>query len=171
MKRQLLILFVFFVSPMYGQRFTLGELIKMTSMNWDNFDTYALMHGYRYSDVSVNKDTLNFNKPVNRIYKGNEKNKENKIINMRRSEVSNDVTIVYITPDVADYLEIKKDLKHSEFKYLSTSTLPMGNSNVIVFDYGNRKIEVSLMTYDLKKTTSNMGNDSEYRIIVTKSCP
>ncbi len=91
-----------------AQKFTLTELLKITSMNSEQFDTYVTSRGYYYSKV---------NETGAKIYKLYERkiSGEYSLEFLASSSDEYNSFISFTTHFQKDYLEIKKKLKVAGF--------------------------------------------------------
>lgn len=105
---------LFFSTTSIGQSFTLQELIKMSKMDVDNFDTYVTAKGY----VFFNEIDEAENKGVRYAFDLNyDKSEAQKLITLyQKSGENTKYAINYVTGNNKEYVAFKNQLKLLEFK-------------------------------------------------------
>jgi hypothetical protein len=139
----------------YGQNFTLSELIELNNYKLDDFDTYVTQKGYKFDEVDNNdfadETTYAFYvKGVKKAY-----------ISKFHYHDDNSNMITFQTTNAATYLKVKSDLKKLGFKF--TETKVYNESQFLIYKKG--KIKVSLISIVLK---NNYGDITSYEISITK---
>ena len=136
--------FVFFlVATSFGQTFKLSELINMSKMNVDDFDTYVTSREFVF--LGESRD-MNF-QGVNYAYKLNPRDKseakKHLTLYTRLYDFKNAIT--YQTFDKNEYLVIKNQIKNLGFIF-KNSKVHTSKEGLMVnsFVYKKGKAEISL---------------------------
>ncbi len=105
---------LFFTTISIGQSFTLPELIKMSMMNLDDFDTYVSSKGFAFFEGKEDKNI----KEVTYSYDLSEidKTSASKWISFYQKCFDYKYFISYTTFNITEYLKIKDQIKQSGFK-------------------------------------------------------
>ncbi len=153
--KKLYIFFVFCLNISYGQVFTVNELINMSNMNTDEFDTFAISKGYAffkvenddYSDNIIYAHKLKYNNIApSYIAKYSVKKKPKTIVSFQTSEKEiyisiknqiNQLGFVFVGTDTDENKSIFLDYKKGEIKLTLTSILSVKNP-------GNTYYEISI---------------------------
>lgn len=144
-----------FTTSIYGQNYTLSELIKINNYVLDEFDTYVTQKGYKY----YKSDSTEFSESTSYAYTVNGINKS--YISKYYRKLVNNEMVDFQTSDNTIYLKIKSELKMLGFKFVKTGTFQGGT----YFDYIKGKIEVSLTS--LPQEVFNGNKSTIYEIAVT----
>ncbi len=160
MKRILITLF-FTISFLIGhsQSFSLTELINLTKMNIDNFDTYVSNKGYKFLEI---KETEHQKGSTYAFNQSSYSKKADKFISLYYEyfgETNKNVT--FQTAKTAEYLKIKNQIKPLGFKFKETKTFE--GSTFLVYTKG--KYKVSLISF--QSETESGATSAAYEISVT----
>jgi hypothetical protein len=153
----LTVVLILITTPIFGQDFSLAELIKINNYKLDDFDTYVTQKGYRYYE---NKNT-DFSDATSYVYSINGVKKSYITKFFRKTQPKEMVS--FQTGKNTIYLKIKAELKSLGFKFINTGTYE-GDT---YFEYKKENIEISL-TSSVQK--NNYGVElTTYEISVTKT--
>ena len=130
----LITIFFLFTPSIFGQNYTLSELIKINNYTLDDFDTFVTQKGYKYYESK----SIDYSDCTSYVYTVNGIRKSY-ISKFYRKLVDNEM-VSFQTPNNTIYLKIKSELKTLGFKLIKTGTFE-GDT---CFDYKKGKIEVSL---------------------------
>jgi hypothetical protein len=128
------IIFYFISTTIFGQNFTLSEMIKINNYQLDDFDTYVTQKGYQYFETE-NTDYANATSYVFYV-NGVKKSYISKFYYKTKPKEM----VSFQTGNTATYLKIKSDLKILGFKFINTET----NDGTTFFNYEKGNIEISL---------------------------
>ena len=139
-----LILFslVFNYSYSFGQSFSLTDLIKMSKMNVDDFDTYVTAKGYAFHEEidETNRQGVGYAYNLDSYTL-----KATKFIELYQRHYNNRYFIYYQTLDKKEYLNIKNQIKALGFTLKDTSVFKSDNgkvSNNFVYRKGKAEIDI-----------------------------
>lgn len=106
-------------SSLFGQSFSMPELIKMSKMDTDSFDTFVISKGFEFvGGVEVNKTNgVKYGFMLNEI----DSKKALKWVTL--FAVINKYSINYQTSDKSEYLNIKNQIKQLGFKLVTSDVL------------------------------------------------
>lgn len=142
-----LLFVIIFISTSIGQTFTLPELIKMSKMDVDDFDTYVTSKGYVFHDEVDNDEmqSVGYALDVNE----NDYSKANKFITLyQRYSVYNFKYRYYVnyqTLDKKEYVKIKNQIK--ALGYILKDSLVLTDHDGTVsqhFEYKKGKSNISI---------------------------
>lgn len=139
------LLVVFLVTTSFGQTFTMSELIKMSKMDVNNFDTYVTSKEFVFvEDINLEEAkgvTYAFN--LNR----NDKRYAEKFIKHYSKYFRNRYVINYQSTDKNEYLKFKSQISLLGFKFIKTDIITdkLGIKNNY-FEYRKGKEEISIFT-------------------------
>ena len=121
-------------TAIFGQNFTLSELIKLNNYKLDDFDTYVTQKGYQYyeNDNTDRTDETSYVLYSNGVRKA--------YISKFHYKTQTKEMVSFQTGDNATYLKMKSDLKNLGFKFISTETY----NGATFFNYKKGVIEVAL---------------------------
>lgn len=142
--------FVLFISlgfllgcDVFGQSFSLDQLIKMSSMDIDQFDTFVSLNGYKFSykkdDTNVTKFFYEYPKNENTILIGGE------MVVFYANNSKNKRAISYVTHNSKEYVKLKNRVKILGFKLDDTETVKLPNglfSNIFNYSKGKEHITI-----------------------------
>lgn len=128
------IIFYFISTAIFGQNFTLSELIKINNYQLDDFDTYVTQKGYQYYE----NDNTDFADATSYVFYINGVRKS--YISKFYFKTQTKEMVSFQTGNNATYLKIKSDLKTLGFKFINTET----NKGTTFFNYKKGEIEVAL---------------------------
>jgi hypothetical protein len=150
------IILYFIATAIFGQDFTLSELINLNNYQLDNFDTYVTQKGYKYYSNENDDfcDAISYAFYVNGVEKA--------YISKFYYKTKKKEMISFQTTNNATYLKIKTDLKTLGFKFIETETF----NETIFFTYKKGDITVSLASTVQKKLYGE--NVTIYEISVSK---
>lgn len=138
----LLVIFISFTSC--GQTFSLPELIKMSKMNVDDFDTFVSAKGY----VFIGKEDDSKKKGVNYAFDYHSSNGvANKFITLYSYYQGYKTLLNYQTLSKTEYVNIKKQIKALGFNLVESGPFTNKNgetSNHLMYQKG--KAEISIFT-------------------------
>ena len=143
----------------HSQSFSLTELINMTKMDIDNFDTYVSNKGYKFLEVN---DTEHQKGNTYAFEQSSYSKKAAKFISFYYEYfggTNKNVTVQ--TTMTAEYLKIKNQIKPSGFKFKETKTFE--GSTFLV--YTKEKYEISLVSF--QSQTGSGAITSAYEISLT----
>lgn len=128
------IIFYFISTAIFGQNFTLSELIKINNYHLDDFDTYVTQKGYQYYE----NDNTDFADATSYVFYVNGVRKS--YISKFYYKTQTKEMVSFQTGNNATYLKIKSELKTLGFKFINTET----NKGTTFFNYKKGEIEVAL---------------------------
>jgi len=167
MKKAIIIIATVIISvSSFGQKFTLNELIKMNSMDWDNFDTYVTKKGYYYSGNEKTSYVQDNGKHMEYEYDGKICKGERYI---NKTQFTNGLYLIsFQTYDKSDYISIKDQLKAAGFKYSNTHNLDESISkNAVELIYYKGNMELDLISALEKNNGGRYANNTFYEISIT----
>jgi len=141
----------FFVATSLGQTFTLSELIKMSKMDVDNFDTYVTAKGFVFSkeDIDDNYQGVEYAFELNRT----DRTKALKFLTLYQRFYFYKYAIAYQTIYKKEYLAIKNQIKALGFK-LEESNFHTNDegitSNHFVYKKGKARISIYASSTDFE---------------------
>lgn len=141
-----LALLFFSFSTSFAQSFSLPELIKMSKMSVDDFDTYVTSKGFVFEGADKDDDFERLNYALNLDISNS---RALKFITLYKRYNEGRYFISYQTLDKKEYLNIKNQLKTLGF-ILQDSRIFTNKGEVYkgevsnVFEYGKGKSEVTL---------------------------
>ena len=133
----------FFVATSLGQTFTLSELIKMSKMEVDDFDTYVTAKGFVFSKEDINNDVkgVEYALEINQI----DRFKALKFLTLYQSYYNYKNAISYQTPNRKEYISFKNQIKALGFKLEKSDIFTKSNGiSANSFDYKKGKVSISL---------------------------
>jgi hypothetical protein len=137
---------LFFTITSIGQSFTLQELIKMSKMDVDNFDTYVTAKGYVFfNNIDETED-----KGVRYVFDLNdEKSEAQKLITLyNKYGDKTEYAINYVTGDNKEYVAIKNQIKLLGFKLYQNKVSKDENGSVYnTFFYGKGHQAIYISAY------------------------
>ena len=141
---------VFFSASIIAQSFNLSELEKLSTNNWDDFDTSATKKGYSY--YSSNKDEVEESKEYSFQRNNNGKAKFwiTKSVYVDGSEM-----VSWQTNKQSDYVKIKEQIKALGYRFVESKFYNDKNYNR--YKKGNK--ELSLIS---GVATSDLGIEINY---------
>jgi hypothetical protein len=146
---------ILIITPIFGQDFSLAELIKINNYKIDDFDTYVTQKGYQFYE---NKNT-DFSDATSYVYYLNGVKKSYISKFFRKTEPTEMVS--FQTGKNTTYLKIKAELKSLGFKFINTGTF----EGSTYFDYIKGNIEISLIS----SVQKNGNGLTAYEISVEKA--
>ena len=150
------IIFYLISTTIFGQNFTLSELIKINNYQLDDFDTYVTKKGYQYFE----NDNTDFADVTSYVFYVNGVKKS--YISKFHYKTRTKEMVSFQTGNNTTYLKIKSDLKILGFKFIITET----NNGTTFFNYKKGNIEISLAS---SVQESSYGNKlTNYEISVQK---
>ena len=143
-KAILLLILIGCLTTTFGQKFSLDELIKLNTMNLDNFDTYVTTKGYKYfenfNDEFAEGNSYSFDQNQSNDHAAN-------FISKYTYKLIDNKMVSFQTLKTVDYLSIKNKLKVFGFVYIGTETNDKG---AIFLNYKKGKMEAALMSNQKK---------------------
>ncbi len=135
---------IFISSTSCGQTFSLPDLIKLSKMNVDDFDTYVTSKGFVFerADECDNHDRVSYvlNLDISNSW-------ASKSIEFYKRYINGRYHIRYYTRDKKEYLNIKNQLKTLGFK-LQDSRISTNKGEVSgLFYFGKGKSEIELIDH------------------------
>lgn len=153
----LLISFFFFSINLYCQKITLNELISLTKMNFDEFDTYVTNKNYIYYKADSDNRFKSISYAFDESYLTNKAR-----FYIAKYEYFNDSKAVSYQFDLSQYYtSIKKELINSGFKFISEKNVK-GEQN-FKYQKGNIKVHIWI----LRDAENSLGVESTYYEIST----
>ncbi len=135
-------LVVFFASSVFGQTFSLQELIKISKMNVDDFDTFVTSKGFVFLKGENDKyvQGVTYALELSRY----DNSKALKFIQLYQRYHDFKHTITYQTTSKSEYIDIKNQVKTSGFILDDTSveTIDGTDSNKFVYSKGKSKVKI-----------------------------
>jgi hypothetical protein len=140
---------LFFVTSSIGQSFSLPELIKMSRMDTDNFDTYVSSKGFTYLKNKTDNRIVGVTYGLNSNQDGN--GRADKYISLFTEYYDYKYAITYQSSLQSsfkkEYFNIKNQIKSMGFKLVDTGTTTGDNDlKFSRFVYRKGKAEVDLFT-------------------------
>lgn len=150
MKRVLVLVSLLISFSGYGQSFSLNELIKLSKLSDDNFDTYATQRGFTFYSNEIDDPEV---ENIAYVYKSNDV----KIGYLTKfsyltNKYEKSSMVSFQTINSSTYLKIKNELKTYGFIYLKKNL----HNGTTFLTYSKGKIEVSL-------ASSSEENSGSYR--------
>lgn len=154
----ILFIIVFFSFNSFCQSFSMMELIKMSKMDNDTFDTYVTSRGFKFFN-DTNEDQL-----VGVTYALNrdriEESKASKFITLYQLYYDRKYSITYQTMNMKDYLQIKKEIKVLGFGLVDSEIFKDNNgasSNHFQYRKGKSRIDLyaTPTSYEINFEVSN----------------
>lgn len=141
----------FFVTTSLGQTFTLPELIKMSKMDVDNFDTYVTAKGFVFSneDVGDNHQGVEYAFNLDRT----DRTKALKFLTLYQRYYFFKYAISYQTINKKEYLAIKNQIKALGFKLEESNFHKRDEdttSNHFVYKKGKARISIFASSKDFE---------------------
>lgn len=150
----LLIPCLFFSVNLYCQKFTLNELISLTKMNFDEFDTFVTDKNYKF----YKSDSDNLFKSISYAFEQSAITNRAKFFIAKYEYFNNSKTVSYQFSVSQYYSSIKKELINSGFKFISEKD-DKGEQN---FKYQKGKIEIDI--WIMRDTENSLGETTYYEI-------
>ncbi len=97
---------LFFATISIGKSFTLPELIKMSKMDLDNFDSYVTARGYVFLKKINDPDDIGVQYAFDLSY---DKSKAQKNIILYQKYSDNKYALRYVSANLKEYYQIKKN--------------------------------------------------------------
>ena len=166
MRKTLLTLLGFFFSiAIYAQSMSLGDLVKILPMTWDDFDSYMLSKGYQFdgnkSSFGAGEKSVVYKAERGTYY-------VNKIVKwgISRADESNPdyVNIEYNTLNSANYLSLKSQLKTNGYKLISTEN----RDEHLWLTFRKGDVEVTLISGQATYEDGSKSTEVRYEISVLK---
>jgi hypothetical protein len=155
MRKMSFIILLFLSSISFGQKFTLSELIKATSMNSDDFDTYVTNKGYHFGENRKSE----YSKGIKYEYDGKICRSEFSI--SKNTFNNGEVLLTYHTLSKSEYLTVKSQLKALGFKFIETKN----EDDAVWFCYEKNKLRLTLISSEAIATTGqSLGSGYEISI-------
>ena len=133
---------VFFAITSFGQSFSMSELIRMSNMNNDSFDTYVSSKGYVFIEEKNNKNNLGNTYALNPTY-GSTVTSE-KFISLYSRYHNYLKAVTYQTIDTKEYVRIKSQVKALGFKLIKSSPETFDGYSSMMNVYRKGKAEITL---------------------------
>ncbi len=135
-------LVLFFATTSIGQSFTLPELIKMSKMDTESFDTYVTTKDFVYSssDKDDNYSGVTYAFEVSKI----DITKASKFITLYQSFFDKKYSISYQTSNKKEYLNIKNQVKVLGFKLVNSEIFNKDEITSNHFEYRKGKAKIDL---------------------------
>lgn len=136
---------LFFSTNTFGQNFSMPELIKMSKMDTDTFDTYVTSRGFVFFEEENKKNVegVSYALNISRI----DKSKASKFITLYQIYYDSRYSISYQTSNRQEYLNIKSQIKNLGFR-LENSKVFNGEikngSSANHFEYKKGKATIDL---------------------------
>ena len=119
----------------FGQM-TVSDLIKIHSMNVDQFETYAIKKGFSFESIKINNEY----KHESYVYlKGKGVNTRYLVLYTKYFDAGKNV--LYQTSNSSEFLNIKKEIKKKEFTLINEEV----NEGNLFRKYRNNKYEITLV--------------------------
>ena len=163
MKRLFIVLF-FTISyfEVHGQSFLLTELINMTKMDIDNFDTYVSNKGFKFLESKENEYLKGITYAFNQSSYSKTADKFITLNYEYFGETNKNVT--FQTSKTVEYLNIKNQISPLGFKFKETKTFE--GATFLVYTKGKYELELisfqsetdsgtTLATYEISITLKN----------------
>ncbi len=151
------ILLLFRASLSFSQVFTLNELIKLTTMNMDDADTFISSKKYSFSKSENTEKHSSRTYSFNKNFDGNAQYWlvfYSKYFYTKKS-------VSWQTNKNEDYVNFKKQLKLNGFTYIDSKT---NNDGSVSFKYTKGKYEVEIFTAEVQGSEKII---NQYEIDVT----
>lgn len=133
---------VFISFSSIGQTFSLQELIKLSKMNTDSFDTYVTSKGFVFKDSKKEDDLEKFTYALNLNLTNL---KASKFISLLKNFMILDIKFPLQTYDKNEYVKIKNQIKTLGFKLIDTAIFTSDDGEVSNrFEYSNGKSIISI---------------------------
>lgn len=148
------LLVAFLAITSFGQSFSMSELIRMSTMNVDNFDTYVTSKGYVFHKSIDEPRRTYVGYAFNLDY---DNSTASNFIKLYQKYYEYRYSISYQTIDKKEYTNIKNQLKALGFKLKDTSVFKSKDgtvSNNFVYRKGKAEIEIysSYDSYEINYT-------------------
>jgi hypothetical protein len=143
-----------------AQTFSLTELVNLTAMDVDQFDTFVTNKGFKYLE-SEDKDQI---KSIEYCYNQSENSKwaEKYISHNYIFFTTTDIIITYQTSKSIDYLKIKSQVKQYGFKFVKT----VNENGATFLEYKRNKLKLSLISYQNETLSGKVATN--YEISITR---
>lgn len=133
---------LFFTTTSLGQSFTLPELIKMSKMNVDDFDTYVTSKGFVFEGADNEDQTEGVSYALNLNISNS---KASKFIGLYERHYDDKYYIHFQTIDKNEYINIKNQIKTLGFKLKNSRIFTTDEGKVVNrFLYIKGKSEITI---------------------------
>jgi hypothetical protein len=148
------LLVVFLAITSFGQSFSMSELIRMSTMDVDNFDTYVTSKGYVFHKSIDEPTRTGVGYAFNLDY---DNSTASNFIKLYQRYYKYRYCISYQTIDKKEYINVKNQLKVLGFKLKDTSVFKSDDgmvSNNFVYRKGKAEIDIysSFDSYEINYT-------------------
>ncbi len=143
-----------------AQTFTLTELVDLTTMDVDQFDTYATNKGFRYLESQDEEQIKGYRYCYNQSKTSNWAEKYISLYLIDYETPSRLIT--YQTSKSNDYLKIKNQVKQYGFKFVEAKN----NNGATFLEYKRHKLKLSLISYQNETLSGKIGTN--YEISITR---
>lgn len=109
-------IFVFFSTSIFGQSFSLPELVRMSKMNVESFDSYVTSRGYVFLEQEKDEYVEGVNYGLNPDT--SDKSRATKFITLHSIYYNFKYHIYYQTSNKSEYVRIKEQIKSLGFKLM-----------------------------------------------------
>lgn len=152
MNKIIILFFLIFQNPdIYSQNFTVVELEKVMTLDVDEFETFVMKKGYEF----VNFEKTEYSDNLSYGFDEKNRNKYEHYISRFKYNQKEGLMISFQTYKTEYYLNLKKELKISGYKFRGTEYSDDGTKYFL--NYEKNGISFSL-------TTLQMDNDSGDKI-------
>jgi hypothetical protein len=152
---------LFGTNQVYCQyQFTLDDLQKLCYMNSNDFDTYVVLKGYRFTNTGSNEN--------NKVYVSEIKNSSTENNSTSWTKMPNEPIIVgYGTTDKEYYLNLKTNIltKENGWFFLTEQNI---NKDLTFYHYTNFKYHITLYSFSVGEGTSNAFTQYNIQYFVEK---
>jgi hypothetical protein len=151
--KKFILTFLLTISLLAGQSqsFNLAELINMTKMNIDNFDTYVSNKGFKFMEI---KEADNIKGIVYAYNQSEYSKKADKFITLYYKYFGeNNKNVTFQTGKTIDYLNIKNQIKQLQFNFKKTEIHE--GATFLIYTKGNYELSlISFQSDDGLKSTN-----------------
>ncbi len=147
-----------------GQKITINDLVKVVNMDWDQFDTYALVNGFVFeknesTPMSVSKS---YSKEGHHVM--NERSITKSIIFKASEDKPYLVDVTYNTEISSEYLLLKSQAKACGFIFVGTQNY---SSGAVGLEYEKKKLHLSLIPGRATTKDGYETSNPRYEIAIT----